>query len=146
MGYMKDILKVFLTDAKASGNPLKSDFRSTALDYYLWLDHKSDGFDDGSHVCLKKEWNMTLEALKNGDYHKARYNDHDFCGAFQGCNEGEDIQSLLIAIDALMDELDMPNNMADGTPVNSVDVVHPYDQASGISACLCFYSGWSPMG
>lgn len=63
---MKYVFMAYLTDARASKSPLGSDFRSSALDYYLWLDHKFDGFDDGSRERLKIEWNVTFEALKTG--------------------------------------------------------------------------------
>ncbi|KAG2737373.1 hypothetical protein P692DRAFT_20883638, partial [Suillus brevipes Sb2] len=161
MGYMKDVLMAFLADAGASANPLESDFRSPALDYYLWLDHKADGFDDTARARLKMQWNVTFDALKNGKcedilklrtspsvqlmcvalifkevdwnaYHKVKCNDHDFCGAIQGCGGGEDVQSLFLAVDALMDELDTPNEAA-GTPVHSADVAHPCSQAREIT-------------
>jgi hypothetical protein len=166
MGYMKDVLMAFLADAGASANPLESDFRSPALDYYLWLDHKADGFDDTARARLKMQWNVTFDALKNGKcedilklrtspsvqlmcvalifkevdwnaYHKVKCNDHDFCGAIQGCGGGEDVQSLFLAVDALMDELDTPNEAA-GTPVHSADVAHPCSQASARYASSCF--------
>jgi hypothetical protein len=66
IGYMKDVLMAFLADAGAAANPLESDFRSPALDYYLWLDHKADGFDDTARARLKMQWNVTFDALKNG--------------------------------------------------------------------------------
>lgn len=71
-------------------------------------------------------------------YHKLKCNDHDFCGAIQGCGGGEDVQSLFLAVDALMDELDTPNETV-GTQVRSADVAHPCIQASAIyeSSCFC---------
>ncbi|KAG1830948.1 hypothetical protein DFJ58DRAFT_848341 [Suillus subalutaceus] len=165
LGYIKDIFNGFISDARTSANPLGSEFRSPALDYYLWLDHKVDGFDDGSRGRLKIEWNVTFEGLKKGEckdileyhtsfftrlicqalmlkevdwgaYHKAKCNDHDFCGAIQGCGEGDNIQSLLISVDAFMDGLNTPDNTADGTCVEAADIGHPGNQASVIATCL----------
>jgi hypothetical protein len=167
MGYMKDVLMAFLADAGASANPLESDFRSPALDYYLWLDHKADGFDETARARLKMQWNVTFETLKKGKcedilklrmspsiqllcmtlifkevdwhaYHKVKCSHHDFCGAIQGYGGGDDIQSLFLAIDALMDDLDKPDETVE-TPVDSADVAHPCSQASAryTSSCIC---------
>ncbi|KAG2127575.1 uncharacterized protein EDB93DRAFT_1256972 [Suillus bovinus] len=153
MGYMKDVLMAFLADASASANPLESNFRSPALDYYLWLDHKADGFDDTARARLKMQWNVTFDALKNGKcedilklldwhaYHKLKCNDHDFCGAIQGCGGGEDVQSLFLAVDALMDELDTPNETvgtqlpgASSGVITDVDII---DARGLISTNVC---------
>jgi hypothetical protein len=53
LGYLKDVVIGFILDAHTSANLLASDFRTPVLDYYLWLDHKVDGFDNRSRGCLK---------------------------------------------------------------------------------------------
>lgn len=70
-------------------------------------------------------------------YHQVKCNNHDFCRVIQGCGGGKDVQSLFLAVDALMDELDVPNEMV-RTPVDSGDVVHSCSQASARYTFLCF--------
>ncbi|KAG1840039.1 hypothetical protein F4604DRAFT_1940315 [Suillus subluteus] len=115
MDYLNDIRIAFLEDSGGSENPLSSDFRSAALDYYLWLDHTADGFHDDCREALETTRGVTFEGLQNGQcpdilvfldwnaYHKKKCREHDFCGALQGCGQGEDIKLLLNAVDGCIE-------------------------------------------
>lgn len=129
MKYLTDVRVAFLDDAAASSSPTNSDFRSSTLDYYLWLDHTCDGFHDGWRQSLATEHGVTIEGVEKGDcsdilvfrafsvvscfslsshcqtvnwtgYHKEKCKDHDICGAIQGSGGGEDMEILLNTIDA----------------------------------------------
>ncbi|KAG1844919.1 hypothetical protein C8R48DRAFT_780143 [Suillus tomentosus] len=112
MKYLTDVRVAFLDDAAASSSPTNSDFRSSTLDYYLWLDHTCDGFHDGWRQSLATEHGVTIEGVEKGDcsdilvflnwtgYHKEKCKDHDICGAIQGSGGGEDMEVLLNIIDA----------------------------------------------
>ncbi|KAG2045543.1 hypothetical protein BDR06DRAFT_1015540 [Suillus hirtellus] len=120
MKYLHDIRISFLEDAAGSPDPLHGEFRSPAMDYYLWLDHTADGLDDECRQALEKAHGVTFEGLKNGQcpdilvfldwkaYHKEKCKEHDFCGALQGCGGGEDIQCLLNAVDDSVNALEGP--------------------------------------
>ncbi|KAG2063552.1 hypothetical protein BDR04DRAFT_1163562 [Suillus decipiens] len=120
MQYLHDVRTAFVDDAEGSQNPLHGDFRSAALDYYLWLDHTSHGFHDECCEALYRAHGVTYESLKNGQspdvlkfldwktYHDEKCKEHDFCGALQGCGQGEDIESLLHDVDACIEAEDAP--------------------------------------
>ncbi|KAG1832551.1 hypothetical protein DFJ58DRAFT_736336 [Suillus subalutaceus] len=115
MRYLNDVRIAFLDDAGVCSDALRTDFRSAALDYYLWLDHTGSGFHDECRTTLATAHGVTFEGLKNGQcpdilvfldwtsYHKKKCNEQDFCGALQGSGGGEDIQSLLNMVDACID-------------------------------------------
>jgi hypothetical protein len=42
-------------------------------------------------------------------YHNEKCKEHDFCGALQGCGQGEDIESLLHDVDACVKAEEVPN-------------------------------------
>ncbi|KAG2351354.1 hypothetical protein BDR07DRAFT_1386114 [Suillus spraguei] len=100
-----------LSDTQGSPDPLEASFRSAALNYYLWLDHKAGGFHEICRATLEKEHNVTFKSVENREgqdiisflewrtYHVANCHEYDICGAFQGCASEENLQSLLDAVD-----------------------------------------------
>ncbi|KAG1720424.1 uncharacterized protein EDB91DRAFT_1088861 [Suillus paluster] len=150
MDYMHDVRIAFFTDARGSANPLEAGFRSPAMDYYLWLDHKVGAFHDRSREILEKDHNVTFKSLQNREgndiitlrmwstmnhldlslicdevdwnaYHTTNCNEYDLCGVFQGCVSEEDLQRLLHAVDSSMDGSDVPKESQSPTPVHSTD-------------------------
>ncbi|KAG2352386.1 hypothetical protein BDR07DRAFT_1498424 [Suillus spraguei] len=120
MQYLHDVRIAFVDDAEGSQNPLHGDFRSASLDYYLWLDHTSYGFHDECREALytahgvialfpslNKIWVSLLVDWRT--YHDEKCKEHDFCGALQGCGQGEDIESLLHDVDACVKAEEVPN-------------------------------------
>jgi flagellar biosynthesis regulator FlaF len=65
MDYMNDVRIAFMEDAARSEDALHGDFRSPALDYYLWLDHTSSGFDAQDRDALEATHGVTFEGLQN---------------------------------------------------------------------------------
>ncbi|KAG2036335.1 hypothetical protein BDR03DRAFT_983108 [Suillus americanus] len=66
MRYLNDVRIAFLDDAGVCSDALQTDFRSAALDHYLWLDHTASGFHDESRTALDTVYGVTFEGLKNG--------------------------------------------------------------------------------
>ncbi|KAG2335964.1 hypothetical protein BDR05DRAFT_1006302 [Suillus weaverae] len=153
MDYMHNVRIAFFEDARGSAVPLEAEFRSPALDYYLWLDHKVGGFHDRSRETLEKDHNVTLRSLQNregediiaqrmlstmhhtnmslicdgvdwGAYHTTNCHEHDLCGAFQGCVSEEDLQKLLHAVGYSMEGSTVPKESRSPTPVHSMDQPH----------------------
>ncbi|KAG2136433.1 hypothetical protein DEU56DRAFT_756339 [Suillus clintonianus] len=136
MDYMHNVRIAFFVDARDSADPLEAGFRSPALDYYLWLDHKVGGFHDRSRETLEKDHNVTLRSLQNREcediialldwsaYHMTNCHEHDLCGAFQGCVSEEDLQKLLHAVDCSMDGSTVAKVSRSPTPVHSMDQPH----------------------
>ncbi|KAG2108242.1 uncharacterized protein F5147DRAFT_773823 [Suillus discolor] len=132
--YLHEVRIAFLDNAGGSPNLLHGDFRSPALDYYLWMDHMGDGFDDDDRQALHTAHGVTFEALKNGQcsdilvfldwrtYHKTKCRKHDFCAALQGCGGSEDLEHLLSAIDASINAVEHP-----AVSTTSIDIL--------VSAC-----------
>ncbi|KAG2740616.1 hypothetical protein P692DRAFT_20880849 [Suillus brevipes Sb2] len=131
MDYMNQVRLAFLEDAAQSENALRGDFRCPALDYYLWLDHNGDGFDDHYREALRVTHGVTFERIQNSacldilasldwkSYHDANCNEHDCCGALQGCGAGEDSQKLLDAIDSSLNASHAPIDHGPGTDAAS---------------------------
>ncbi|KAG1720987.1 uncharacterized protein EDB91DRAFT_1256743 [Suillus paluster] len=137
MAYMNDVRIAFMEDAAQSKDPLHGDFRSPALDYYLWLDHTSGGFHAEYREALEETHGVTFERLRNGTcsdilvfldwraYHNKECKEHDCCGALQGCGGGEDLQHLLHAVDASLDAPNAPVDPEAGTePIGSTHSGH----------------------
>ncbi|KAG2114399.1 hypothetical protein DEU56DRAFT_919608 [Suillus clintonianus] len=132
MEYLNDVRIAFLHDASASPDSAHGDFRSPAMDYFMWLDHTVGGFHAQSRKSLEKSHGITFEALQNGmcqdififfdwvSYHNVQCKDHDFCGAVQGCGGGEDIQHFLHSVNV---HIDAPN--APEKPSTSNDTTDP---------------------
>lgn len=66
MKYLHDICIAFIDDAGGSPHLVHGDFRSAVLDYYLWLDHITDGFHDDSSQALHAAHEVTFKGIKNG--------------------------------------------------------------------------------
>jgi flagellar biosynthesis regulator FlaF len=66
MDYMNNVRIAFMDDAARSKDALHGDFRSPALDYYLWLDHTSSGFHAECRKTLEATYGVTFEGLQNG--------------------------------------------------------------------------------
>jgi hypothetical protein len=66
MKYLHDVRIAFMDDAGGSPDALHGDFRSTAMDYYLWMDHTSNGFDDECRSALYSLYKIDFERLKDG--------------------------------------------------------------------------------
>ncbi|KAG1790111.1 uncharacterized protein HD556DRAFT_1310895 [Suillus plorans] len=115
MEYMHNVRITFCADARGSPDPLQAGFRSAALDYYLWLDHRAGGFHELCRAKIEQSHKVTFKSVQNrecqdiisfldwGSYHTANCNEHDICGAFQGYASEEDLQCLLDAVDVSMD-------------------------------------------
>jgi hypothetical protein len=65
MDYIHNVRIAFCRDARASPNALDSEFRSPALDYFLWLDHHGGGFHNGCRMNLQKHHDITMMSVKN---------------------------------------------------------------------------------
>jgi|SRR6267154_3305211 len=66
MEYLHDVRIAFMDDAGGSPDPLHGDFRSAAVDYYLWLDHTIAFFNDESRQALETSHGVTFDGLRNG--------------------------------------------------------------------------------
>ncbi|KAG1789582.1 uncharacterized protein HD556DRAFT_1311176 [Suillus plorans] len=91
MKYLNDVRTAFVDDAAASSDPTNKDFRSSTVDYYLWLDHTCDGFHDVWRQSLATEHGVTIEGVENGE-----------CSDILVFRSGgeENMESLLNVIDA----------------------------------------------
>ncbi|KAG1867656.1 hypothetical protein F4604DRAFT_1927439 [Suillus subluteus] len=115
MDYLQNVRITFWSDARGSPDPLDAEFRSPAMDYYLWLDHRAGGFHNECRMKLEMYHQITLKSIKNregkdiiplldwGSYHANTCQEYDLCGAFQGSAYEENIQHLLDAVDSSMD-------------------------------------------
>ncbi|KAG1829886.1 hypothetical protein DFJ58DRAFT_848588 [Suillus subalutaceus] len=131
MDYLQNVRITFWSDARGSPDPLDAEFRSPAMDYYLWLDHRAGGFHNECRMKLEMYHQITLKSIKNregkdiiplrqlssiynihclisrevdwGSYHANTCQEYDLCGAFQGSVYEENIQHLLDAVDTSMD-------------------------------------------
>ncbi|KAG2107376.1 hypothetical protein DEU56DRAFT_707501, partial [Suillus clintonianus] len=65
MDYMNEVRIAFMDDAAQSPDALHGKFRSPALDYYLWLDHISSGFDAKDREDLQATHGVTFKHVQN---------------------------------------------------------------------------------
>lgn len=65
MNYIHNVRITFCADARGSPDPLDASFRSAALDYYLWLDHKAGGFHETCRATIEKSDKVTFQSVKN---------------------------------------------------------------------------------
>lgn len=65
MDYMNEVRIAFVEDSARSPDALHGDFRSPALDYYLWLDHTCSGFDAQYREALQATRGVTFEHVQN---------------------------------------------------------------------------------
>ncbi|KAG1835948.1 hypothetical protein F4604DRAFT_1943918 [Suillus subluteus] len=121
-----------------------AEFRSATLDYYLWLDHTCNGFHDGCREALDTTHGVTFERLKNGEcsdilvflnwtvYHEKNCKEHDFCGVIQGSGAGEDLKSLLEAVNASVNVgIDQTSTTASHPDAETTEVSDDVDVNSG---------------
>lgn len=66
INYMHNVRISFVADAFHSVTPLDGRFRSPAMDYYLWLDHKAGGFHSQCREILANDHHVTFDDVKNG--------------------------------------------------------------------------------
>ncbi|KAG2337137.1 hypothetical protein BDR05DRAFT_952839 [Suillus weaverae] len=145
MDYLQNVRIAFWADARGSPDPLDAGFRSPAMDYYLWLDHRAGGFHHECRMNLEKDHHITLKSIKNREctdiiplldwasYHANTCREYDICGAFQGAVYEENIQHLLDAVDSSMDagikvqnspSLEVSRDVDTGKqPISEVDVM-----------------------
>ncbi|KAG2083494.1 hypothetical protein BD769DRAFT_1390943, partial [Suillus cothurnatus] len=88
------------------------------------LDNTCDGFHDECRESLATAHGITFEGLKNGECADFWFFDHDFCGAIQGSGAGEDLKSLLNAVDASI------NQTSTKSPANSMAACNDVDMDS----------------
>ncbi|KAG2046008.1 hypothetical protein BDR06DRAFT_977797 [Suillus hirtellus] len=120
--YINNVRIAFLEDAAISKDALCGDFRSPVLDYYLWLDHTTGGFHDDCRQALKESHGVTFE-VDWSSYHNKECKEHDYCGALQGCGDGEDIEQLLNAVDASLNDPDpVGNTEGDTESIGAADM------------------------
>jgi hypothetical protein len=65
MEYMHTVRSTFCADAQGSPDPLQAGFRSAALDYYLWLDHRAGGFHESCRTTLEQNHQVTFKSVQN---------------------------------------------------------------------------------
>jgi hypothetical protein len=65
MEYVHNVRITFCADAQGSPDPLEDGFRSAALDYYLWLDHRAGGFHDMCRATLEQNYKVTFKSVQN---------------------------------------------------------------------------------
>ncbi|KAG2108282.1 hypothetical protein DEU56DRAFT_920511 [Suillus clintonianus] len=143
MDYMNEVRIAFLEDAAGSLDALHGRFRSPALDYYLWLDHTCSGFDSQYRKVLQETHGVTFECIRDSTcsdilmfldwraYHNKHCEEHDCCGALQGCGTGEDVQQLLAAVDSSLNASNAPVEHGAGT--DTTCTTHPGDTAAPVA-------------
>ncbi|KAG2112097.1 hypothetical protein DEU56DRAFT_919920 [Suillus clintonianus] len=113
MDYMNEVRIAFMDDAAQSPDALHGKFRSPALDYYLsgWITYPV-ALTPRIAKTYKRLMGWTFNMCRiqhvliylcfsiGRAYHDKQCNEHDCCGALQGCGTvGEDVQKLLDAVD-----------------------------------------------